>query len=81
MNRLQFVFGINNAYFLKNTGLGAETCLSRKALTWNRGGQALSAYKITGSATGNGTFNATNWTFSGGTSFYYYVNNGVLVQN
>jgi cyanophycinase len=82
-NGIGKVYGINNAYFLKNTtpGAGAETCISRKPLTWNRGGQAVSAYKIAGSATGNGTFNATSWTFSGGTSYYYYVNNGVLVQN
>lgn len=75
------VYGTNNAYFLRNKGLGAETCLSKKALTWNRGAQAVSAYMIAGSVTGNGTFNATNWTFNGGTSFYYYVNNGVLFQN
>ncbi len=72
------VYGINNAYFLKNTGLGAETCVSGSPLTWNRGAQAVSAYRIAGSSTGNGTFNASNWTFSGGTSYYYYVNNGVL---
>lgn len=75
------VYGINNAYFLKNTGLGAETCLSKKPLTWNRSAMAVSAYRITGSATGNGSFNATNWTFSGGSAFYYYVDNGVLTQN
>jgi cyanophycinase len=72
------VVGNNSAYFLKNTNLGAETCVSKKALTWNRGATAISAYKINGSATGNGSFNATNWTFSGGTSFYYYVDNGIL---
>jgi cyanophycinase len=80
-NGLGKVYGLNNAYFLKNTGPGAETCVSKKALTWNRGGQAVSTYKIAGSAAGNGSFNATNWTFSGGTSFYFYVNNGVLMQN
>lgn len=72
------VYGSNNAYFLKNTGAGAETCISGTPLTWNRNAQAVSAYRIAGSATGNGSFNATNWTFSGGTSYYYYVNNGVL---
>jgi cyanophycinase len=75
------VYGLNNVYFLRNTTLGAETCLSKKPLTWNRSNMAVSAYRITGSSTGNGTFNATNWTFSGGVSYYYYVNNGVLVQN
>ncbi len=77
-NGIGKVYGINNAYFLKNTNLGAETCLSKKPLTWNRSATAVSAYRILGSATGNGNFNATNWTFSGGASFFYYVNNGVL---
>jgi len=72
------VYGLNNAYFLRNTGLGAETCLSGSPLTWNRNGQAVSAYRIAGSATGNGSFNAANWTFTGGTGYYYYVNAGVL---
>lgn len=72
------VFGINNAYFLRNTNLGAETCISGTPLTWNRNATAVSAYKIAGSNTGNGTFNATNWTFTGGSAYYYYVNNGSL---
>ncbi len=76
------VYGINNAYFLQSTGLGAETCLSGTKLTWNRGGQAIKAYRIQGTTNGAGTFNSATWlNFSGGTSFYYYVNNGVLVQN
>lgn len=72
------VYGLNNAYFLKNTTLAAETCVSGSPLTWNRNAQAITAYRIAGSATGNGSFNASNWTFSGGTSYFYYVNNGVL---
>ncbi|RXK58891.1 cyanophycinase [Lacibacter luteus] len=72
------VFGLNNAYFLKNTTLAAETCVSGSPLTWNRSAQAITAYRIAGSTTGNGSFNANNWTFSGGTSYFYYVNNGVL---
>lgn len=75
------VYGLNNAYFMKNTNLGPETCVSGTALTWNRSAMAVTTYRIAGSATGNGSFNATNWTFSGGTSYYYYVNNGVLAQN
>ena len=72
------VYGTNNAYFLKNTELGAETCVSGSPLTWNRSAQAVSAYRIAGSANGNGSFNSINWTFSGGSSYFYYVNNGVL---
>jgi cyanophycinase len=77
-NGIGNVIGKNSAYFLKNTNLGAETCVNKQALTWNRGATAISAYQISGNATGNGSFNATNWTFSGGTSFYYYVDNGIL---
>lgn len=77
-NGIGKVYGLNHAYFLKNVNLGPETCVSGSPLTWNRAGQAVQAYKIQGSATGNGSFNATNWTFSGGTSYFYYVNNGVL---
>lgn len=75
------VFGINQAYFLQNETLAAETCVSGTPLTWNRSALAVKAYKITASLTGNGSFNATNWTFSGGTAYHYYVNNGVLFQN
>ena len=77
-NGIGKVYGLNHAYFLKNVNLGPETCVSGSPLTWNRAGQAVQAYKIQGSATGNGSFNATNWTFSGGSSYFYYVNNGVL---
>lgn len=72
------VYGINNAYFLRNTGQGAETCLSGQPLTWNRGMQAVSTYRILGNLSGNGTVNLSNWSFSGGTGYFYYVNNGVL---
>ncbi|MFM8346961.1 MAG: cyanophycinase [Bacteroidota bacterium] len=72
------VYGVNNAYFLRNTGLGAETCVSGSPLTWNRTKQSVSAYRIAGSATGNGSFNAATWSFTGGTAYFYYVNAGVL---
>jgi cyanophycinase len=75
------VYGLNDAYFIKNTNLGPETCVSGTPLTWNRGATAVTTYRIAGGATGNGSFNATNWSFSGGTSYYYYIDNGVLAQN
>jgi cyanophycinase-like exopeptidase len=75
------VFGINDAYFLRNESSGPETCISGSPLTWNLNSLAIKAYKIKGGSTGNGNFNATNWTFSGGTSFHYYVNNGILNTN
>jgi cyanophycinase len=77
-NGIGKVYGSNYAYFLKNTNLGPETCVSGTTLTWNRSSQAVQAYKIQGNSAGNGSFNATNWTFSGGTAYYYYVNAGVL---
>ena len=72
------VYGTNSAYFMKNENLGPENCISGTPLTWNRSATAIRTYKITGSQTGNGSFNATNWSFSGGTSYYNYINNGVL---
>lgn len=80
-NGMGKVYGTNQAYFLQNNTLGAETCVSGTSLNWQRNNQAVKAYKITGSATGNGSFNASTWTFSGGKSYFYSVNNGVLVQN
>jgi cyanophycinase len=75
------VYGTNDAYFLQNSGTGPETCVAKKNLTWNRNGQAVQAYKVRGSATGNGSINLSTWSgFSGGTAYYYYVNNGTLMQ-
>jgi hypothetical protein len=72
------VFGINYAYFLTNKLDAPETCISGTPLTWNFNKLAIKAYKIKGSPLGNGIFDATNWTFSGGSSFHYYVNAGNL---
>lgn len=81
-NGMGKVYGTNQAYFLQNnTLLGAEACKDVNSLNWQRNTQAVKAYKITGNATGNGSFNASTWTFSGGNSYFYYVNNGVLVQH
>lgn len=80
-NGIGKVYGVNHAYFLQNNTLGAETCVSGSPLNWVRSNQAVKAYKIQGNATGNGSFNAATWTFSGGTSYFYYVTNGVLGQN
>jgi hypothetical protein len=36
---------------------------------------------VRGSTTGNGSINLATWSgFSGGTAYYYYVNNGTLMQ-
>jgi cyanophycinase len=75
------VYGTGNAYFLKGFGGTPELCASKKALTWNRGGQAVSAYVIAGTATGTNTFNFTTWTGTGGTSQFWSANAGAFVMN
>ena len=80
-NGIGNVYGINQAYFLQNENLGAETCISGSPLTWNRSQLSVKAYKITGSVTGNGLFNASTWALSGGTPYHYYANTGVLYPN
>jgi cyanophycinase len=75
------VYGTGSAYFLKGFGGTPEVCVSKKALTWNRGGQAVSAYVIPGTTTGTNTFNFTTWTGTGGTSQFWSSNNGVFVRN
>lgn len=72
------VFGLNHVYFLECGKKGAEQCTNAQALTWNRAGRAVKAYKIQGSTTGNGSFNAKNWSFTGGTALFYAINQGVL---
>lgn len=76
------VYGSGQAHFLQKTNLGPEVCDPDVKLTWNRSQQAVKAYLITGSASGNGSFDLTNWTtYSGGTASYYYVNNGTFGVN
>lgn len=72
------VFGLNHVYFLECGKKGAEQCTHAQALTWNRAGRAVKVYKIQGSATGNGSFNAKNWRFTGGIAQFYAINQGVL---
>ena len=78
-NGIATVYGINSAWFLRNTGGGPETCAPRQPLTWNRDQQAIEAYVIPGGTTGQGRIDLSNWSQrSGGSSRYYYVNNGIL---
>jgi len=72
------VFGLNHVYFLECGKKGAEQCTNAQALTWNRAGRAVKVYKIQGNTAGNGSFNAKNWSFTGGTSQFYAINQGVL---
>lgn len=75
------VYGINQAYFLQNENLGPEDCFSGASLNWNRNMLAIKAYKISGSNTGNDSFNTSTWSMSGGIAYHYYIINGVLFQN
>lgn len=72
------VYGLNHIYFLQSAKKGAEQCVAHQTLTWNREGKAIKAYKIQGSASGNGSFNAKNWVLSGGAFHFYAINQGVL---
>jgi cyanophycinase len=80
-NGIGKVFGINDAYFLKNESLGPETCILGTPLTWSQNNLAIKAYKIKGNSTGSGNFDVKNWSFSGVSSFHYYVTNSILNIN
>lgn len=75
------VFGTNSAYFMIANNGAPELCVSGSKLNWVRGNQAVRVYKVAGTANGANTFNFSSWTGTGGTSSFYYVNNGVLVFN
>jgi cyanophycinase len=76
---MAIVFGLNNAFFLKKTKDGPETCSAGIPLTWNRNMQAVKVYKIQGSPSGNGSFNLSNFsTASGGNWSYFYVASGTF---
>ena len=77
-NGIGTVYGVNDVYFLKAASAGAEICSSGEKLHWYRRQSALKVYRIKGSQEGNGKFDAHNWSFSGGISFKYYVDQGQL---
>jgi cyanophycinase-like exopeptidase len=74
------VYGIGTAFFLRqNTASGVpERCVSGSSLDWYRARQAIRAYKINGSTTGSGNFDMVNWSGTGGTAQFYYIDRGVL---
>jgi cyanophycinase len=74
------VYGAGNANFVAATG-AAETLAPNTALTWFVGSQALRVYQVPGTATGTNTFNMGTWSGSGGTTHYWYVNNGTMTLN
>lgn len=71
------VFGINNAYFCRQTNLAPEACVSGHELTWKRAEQAVTVYKVPGTLTGDNTFELSDWaTGSGGTWGYFWAFKG-----
>lgn len=74
------VYGAGNANFVAATG-AAETLAPNTALTWFVGSQALRVYQVPGTATGTNTFNMGTWSGNGGTTHYWYVNNGTMTLN
>lgn len=81
-NGIACVFGSNNAFFLKASEDGPETCLADTSLTWDRGNKAISVYRVTGSSSGNGSINLNNYEIvSGGKRFKCFVQNGVLYKS
>lgn len=75
------VYGAGNAYFLNGFGGTPELCQSKKALTWNRSGQAVKAYVVAGTTTGTNTFNFNTWTGTGGTNESWSATSGSFVRN
>lgn len=74
------VYGTGTAFFLRQrtTTSTPETCVSGTRLDWFRSRQAVSVYKINGSASGAGPFSVSTWSGSGGSSQFYFVDRGVL---
>lgn len=71
------------AYFIQyNCALNnpePETCSNGAPLTWNHNQQALIAYKVAGTPTGDGSFNLNDWkTATSGNWEYWWAENGVL---
>lgn len=75
------VYGAGKAYFLQGFGGVPEQCQSKKALTWNRGGQAVKAYVVQGTTNGTNTFNFASWSGTGGTNEFWSAVNGSFVRN
>ena len=76
------VFGSSKAYFLiPNPTKTAEICEPNKPLTWDQSHQAIKVYEITGSDTGNGSFDIAKFDAgkaSGGKWHWWWVDNGKL---
>ena len=74
------VFGSGSAYFMNQNSAGPERCVSGQTLNWVQNNQAVKVYRVAGTTGGTNTFNFPTWSGSGGTTSFYYVTNGTLVQ-
>jgi cyanophycinase len=73
------VFGLNSAFFLQMGQSGPESCKAGVPLHWYVGGHAVNVYKVQGSSSGNNSFDLSKFIpVTGGTTSYFYVNNGVF---
>ncbi|PSL47523.1 cyanophycinase-like exopeptidase [Chitinophaga niastensis] len=76
------VFGVSKAYFIcTDTLKKPELCEKGQPLQWNNNGQAMKVYEIPATATGNGSFQVSDFDpakASGGTWYWWWVENGQL---
>lgn len=79
-NNVGKVFGTGSVHFVMATG-APETLAPSTALTWFAGSQALKVFEVPGTAAGTNTFNLGTWSGTGGTTHYWYVNNGNMTIN
>ena len=61
-------------------GMAPETLAPGQPLTWNRGGAAVSVYRVLGTPTGRNTFNLRTWAGTGGAWQYWSVQAGALTM-
>jgi cyanophycinase len=59
-------------------GMEPENLTAGQPLTWNRGGAALSVYRVLGTPAGVNTFNLNSFNGTGGAWEYWSVQNGIL---
>jgi len=69
------VYGEGDAFFLRANSY-PEQITSGSQLIWNNNGNAVDVYRISGSRNGNGSFNFSNWSGSGGSSSTWFTTGG-----
>ena len=78
------VYGSGSAYFLQancTTNYAPEFIVQYQPLTWNKGGEAIKAYKVPGTTSGTNYFDLSDWeTGNGGVWQNWSVTDGVLTM-